>query len=118
VELYGGLPDIFVPRVYTELSTRKVNKQNTPLPIQPTLLPAGETHLCPLTTQVLTLEWVDGARLVNREQIRQYDADPARLVDTLVQCSLRQMLEVCVRKKEEEEEAIVSRCTKHGPHPF
>lgn len=24
VELYGGLPDIFVPRVYTELSTRKV----------------------------------------------------------------------------------------------
>jgi predicted unusual protein kinase regulating ubiquinone biosynthesis (AarF/ABC1/UbiB family) len=43
---------------------------------------------------VLTLEWVDGARLVNKEQIRQYDADPARLVDTLVQCSLRQMLEV------------------------
>lgn len=45
-------------------------------------------------TQVLTLEWVEGARLVNREQIRQYNADPAKLVDTLVQCSLRQMLEV------------------------
>lgn len=44
--------------------------------------------------QVLTLEWAEGARLVNREQIRQYDADPAKLVDTLVQCSLRQMLEV------------------------
>lgn len=28
VELYGGLPDIFVPRVYTELSTRKVRRTN------------------------------------------------------------------------------------------
>lgn len=27
VELYGGLPDIFVPRVYTELSTRKVRER-------------------------------------------------------------------------------------------
>jgi hypothetical protein len=27
VELYGGLPDIFVPRVYTELSTRKVGRR-------------------------------------------------------------------------------------------
>lgn len=43
---------------------------------------------------MLTLEWAEGARLVNREQIRLYNADPAKLVDTLVQCSLRQMLEV------------------------
>lgn len=65
VELYGGLPDIFVPRVYTELSTRKV----------------------------LTLEWVDGARLVDQRQLEAYRADPTKLVDRLVQCSLRQMLE-------------------------
>lgn len=65
VELYGGLPDICAPRVYTELSTRRV----------------------------LTLEWVDGARLVNQDQLMAYRADPTKLVDRLVQCSLRQMLE-------------------------
>lgn len=65
-ELYGGLTDIFVPRIFTELSTSKV----------------------------LTLEWVDGARLVDQRLLQQYSVEPTRLVDTLVQCSLRQMLEV------------------------
>ena len=64
-------------------------------PLYPSAPPTVLTRLRRLLTpQVLTLEWVDGARLVNREQIRQYNADPAKLVDTLVQCSLRQMLEV------------------------
>ncbi|KAM3574399.1 hypothetical protein VYU27_003692 [Nannochloropsis oceanica] len=65
VELYGGLEDICAPRVYTELSTRKV----------------------------LTLEWVDGVRLVDQRQLQSYRADPTKLIDRLVQCSLRQMLE-------------------------
>jgi predicted unusual protein kinase regulating ubiquinone biosynthesis (AarF/ABC1/UbiB family) len=40
------------------------------------------------------MEWVEGARLVNKEQLSEYGADPTKLVDTLVQCSLKQMLEV------------------------
>jgi hypothetical protein len=28
-ELYGGIPDIFIPRVYTELSTSKVRPRLT-----------------------------------------------------------------------------------------
>ena len=44
--------------------------------------------------QVLTLEWVEGARLVDKELLSEYKADPTKLVDTLVQCSLKQMLEV------------------------
>lgn len=103
MELYGGLPDIFVPRVYTELSTRKVRERKKTKRNRPTIYLACRhpSLTLPPTSfyilQVLTLEWVEGARLVNREQIRQYNADPARLVDTLVQCSLRQMLEVSER---------------------
>jgi aarF domain-containing kinase len=37
-ELYASLPDVFVPKVYTDLST----------------------------SRVLTMEWVDGARLNDR----------------------------------------------------
>lgn len=47
-----------------------------------------------LVMQVLTIEWVEGARLVDKELLGQYQADPTKLVDTLVQCSLKQMLEV------------------------
>lgn len=48
----------------------------------------------PSHIQVLTLEWVEGARLVDKEALVNYKANPEKLVDTLVQCSLRQMLEV------------------------
>jgi hypothetical protein len=44
--------------------------------------------------QVMTLEWVEGARLVDKDYLQNYGADPTKLVDTLVQCSLKQMLEV------------------------
>lgn len=43
---------------------------------------------------MLTIEWVEGARLVDKALLTQYQADPSKLVDTLVQCSLKQMLEV------------------------
>ena len=65
-ELYSGIPDVYVPRMYNELSTGRV----------------------------ITMEWVEGVRLVDREGLRRYGVtDTGPLVDTLVQCSMRQMLE-------------------------
>eukprot|EP00607_Mallomonas_marina_P009422 CAMPEP_0182420552 /NCGR_PEP_ID=MMETSP1167-20130531/5436_1 /TAXON_ID=2988 /ORGANISM="Mallomonas Sp, Strain CCMP3275" /LENGTH=737 /DNA_ID=CAMNT_0024596649 /DNA_START=178 /DNA_END=2391 /DNA_ORIENTATION=+ len=64
-ELYASIPDVFVPKVYTDLSTSKV----------------------------LTMEWVEGARLNDREAVLAMGYEPGKFVDTLVQCSLRQMLE-------------------------
>ena len=49
------------------------------------------------TSDVLTMEWIEGTRLVDGEALVNMtgDADaPARLVDTLVQCSLKQMLDL------------------------
>ena len=67
-ELYAqdvALADVFVPKVYSELTTRKV----------------------------LTMEWVDGFRLTDSESLQAYNLDRKKLVDTLVQCSLRQIME-------------------------
>lgn len=64
-ELYAGVTDVFVPKVYSELTTRKV----------------------------LTMEWVDGFRLTDNASLESYGLDKKKLVDTLVQCSLRQILE-------------------------
>lgn len=64
-ELYSVIPDVFVPKIYPDLSTSKV----------------------------LTMEWVDGARLNDRAAIVAMGLEPSKFVDTLVQCSLRQMLE-------------------------
>ncbi len=64
-ELYASIPNIFVPKVYTDLSTSKV----------------------------LTMEWVDGARLNDKQTLLKMNLNPSALVDTLVQCSLRQLLE-------------------------
>ncbi|CAM9988269.1 unnamed protein product, partial [Ectocarpus sp. 13 AM-2016] len=64
-ELYANIPDVFVPKVYAELTSR----------------------------EVMTMEWVEGARLSDRVMLDKYGLEPARLVDTMVQCSLRQMLE-------------------------
>ncbi|KOO29007.1 ABC-1 domain-containing protein [Chrysochromulina tobinii] len=63
--LYGALPNVSSPRIYDKFSTRRV----------------------------LTMGWVDGVRLTDREALLARGLDPAALVDTLVQCSLRQMLE-------------------------
>eukprot|EP00981_Chlorochromonas_danica_P009506 scaffold2709_cov163-Ochromonas_danica.AAC.8 len=64
-ELYANIQDVFVPKVYTSYSTSKV----------------------------LVMEWVDGCRLTDAKSLANQNLDPARLVDILVQCSLRQMLE-------------------------
>lgn len=64
-ELYAGVKDVFVPKIYSDLTTSKV----------------------------LTMEWVDGFRLTDKESLQQYGLEPSKLVDTLVQCSLRQILE-------------------------
>jgi len=67
-ELYAkdvAVKGVFVPKVYSELTTRKV----------------------------LTMEWVEGFRLTDNESLEAYNLDRKKLVDTLVQCSLRQILE-------------------------
>jgi predicted unusual protein kinase regulating ubiquinone biosynthesis (AarF/ABC1/UbiB family) len=63
-ELYAGVKDVFVPKIYSELTTSKV----------------------------LTMEWVDGFRLTDRASLEEYGLNESKLVDTLVQCSLRQIL--------------------------
>ena len=64
-ELYAGVTDVFVPKIYSDLTTRKV----------------------------LVMEWVDGFRLTDSSNLDKYNLDRQKLVDTLVQCSLRQILE-------------------------
>jgi aarF domain-containing kinase len=64
-ELYAGITDVFVPKVYSDLTTSKV----------------------------LTMEWVDGFRLTDKSSLEMYGLDREKLVKTLVQCSLRQILE-------------------------
>ncbi|GMH63410.1 hypothetical protein TL16_g03704 [Triparma laevis f. inornata] len=65
-EIYANLPiSIFVPKIYSALTTSKV----------------------------LTMEWVDGIRLTDTAALQQYGLDKEELVDSLVQCSLRQILD-------------------------
>jgi predicted unusual protein kinase regulating ubiquinone biosynthesis (AarF/ABC1/UbiB family) len=63
-ELYAGEKNIFVPKIYSDLTTSKV----------------------------LTMEWVDGVRLTDKASLAEYNLDPSKLVDTLVQSSMRQIL--------------------------
>lgn len=64
-ELYSGYKDIHVPKVYPHLSSSKV----------------------------LVMEWVDGVRLHDVRAIQAMGFEKARFVSTLVQCSMRQILE-------------------------
>jgi ABC1 atypical kinase-like domain len=64
-ELYAGVTDVFVPKIYSDLTTSKV----------------------------LTMEWVDGFRLTDNASLAAYGLNRKKLVNTLVQCSLRQILE-------------------------
>jgi aarF domain-containing kinase len=63
-ELYAGVTDVFVPKIYSDYTTSKV----------------------------LTMEWVDGFRLTDSASLAAYGLNRKKLVDTLVQCSLRQIL--------------------------
>jgi predicted unusual protein kinase regulating ubiquinone biosynthesis (AarF/ABC1/UbiB family) len=64
-ELYGHIPDIYVPQIYWEFTHRRV----------------------------LTMEWITGTKLTKPEQIRSQGIDAGYLVEVGVQCSLRQLLE-------------------------
>jgi predicted unusual protein kinase regulating ubiquinone biosynthesis (AarF/ABC1/UbiB family) len=64
-EQYAGVNNlVFVPKVYSDFTTSKV----------------------------LTMEWVDSFQLTDKATLVQYGLDESMLVDTLVQCSLRQIL--------------------------
>lgn len=64
-ELYGHLPDIYVPKIYWEYTGRRV----------------------------LTMEWVNGTKLTNLDAIEAQGIDARYLIEVGVQCSLRQLLE-------------------------
>jgi aarF domain-containing kinase len=64
-ELYAGVTDVFVPKIYADFSTSKV----------------------------LTMEWVDGVRLTDSAGLAKYNLQASKLVNTLIECSLRQILE-------------------------
>jgi predicted unusual protein kinase regulating ubiquinone biosynthesis (AarF/ABC1/UbiB family) len=64
-ELYGHLPEIYIPKIYWDYTGRRV----------------------------LTMEWIDGTKLTNIEAIQAKGIDAAHLVEVGVNCSLRQLLE-------------------------
>jgi predicted unusual protein kinase regulating ubiquinone biosynthesis (AarF/ABC1/UbiB family) len=64
-QLYGYLPDIYVPRIYWQYTNRRV----------------------------LTMEWITGTKLTDLEKIRQQGLDASYLIEVGVECSLRQLLE-------------------------
>lgn len=63
--LYGYLPEITVPRIYTELTARRV----------------------------LTMEWINGTKLTEPEILEAKGLKATEIVEIGVQCSLRQLLE-------------------------
>ena len=64
-KLYSYIPDIYVPRIYWEYVGQRV----------------------------LTMEWVDGTKLTNVEEIQAQNIDATYLLEVGVECSLRQLLE-------------------------
>lgn len=63
--LYGYLPDIIVPQIYTDLTARRV----------------------------LTMEWINGTKLTEPEILESKGLKATEIVEIGVQCSLRQLLE-------------------------
>ncbi|NET01293.1 MAG: AarF/ABC1/UbiB kinase family protein [Sphaerospermopsis sp. SIO1G2] len=64
-ELYGHIQDIYVPKIYWEYTNRRV----------------------------LTMEWINGIKLTQSEEIKKQGIDARYLIEVGVQCSLRQLLE-------------------------
>jgi predicted unusual protein kinase regulating ubiquinone biosynthesis (AarF/ABC1/UbiB family) len=64
-QLYGHMKDIYVPKIYWEYTNRRV----------------------------LTMEWINGIKLTQTEEIRAQGIDARYLIEVGVQCSLRQLLE-------------------------
>lgn len=64
-ELYGHMKDVYVPKIYWEYTNRRV----------------------------LTMEWINGTKLTQTEEISAQGIDARYLIEVGVQCSLRQLLE-------------------------
>lgn len=64
-QLYGNIPDIYVPRIYWGYTGRRV----------------------------LTMEWINGTKLTSLEEVTAQGIDARYLIEVGVQCSLRQLLE-------------------------
>ncbi|NJM97684.1 MAG: AarF/ABC1/UbiB kinase family protein [Phormidesmis sp. RL_2_1] len=64
-ELYGYLPEIVVPSIYPQYTGRRV----------------------------LTMEWIDGVKLTELDELARRGVDPTHVIEVGVQCSLRQLLE-------------------------
>ncbi|MEA5576331.1 AarF/ABC1/UbiB kinase family protein [Anabaena sp. UHCC 0451] len=64
-ELYGHMEDIYVPKIYWEYTNRRV----------------------------LTMEWINGIKLTQTQEIKELGIDARYLIEVGVQCSLRQLLE-------------------------
>ncbi|MEM6451641.1 MAG: AarF/ABC1/UbiB kinase family protein [Cyanobacteria bacterium P01_D01_bin.105] len=64
-ELYGYLPEILVPSIYKEYTGRRV----------------------------LTMEWIEGIKLTELDELARRGIQPTHIIEVGVQCSLRQLLE-------------------------
>jgi predicted unusual protein kinase regulating ubiquinone biosynthesis (AarF/ABC1/UbiB family) len=64
-ELYGSMPDIYVPSIHWQYTGRRV----------------------------LTMEWITGTKLTSLEAVAAQGLDATYLVEVGVQCSLKQLLE-------------------------
>ena len=64
-DLYGHLPEIYVPKIYWEYTGRRV----------------------------LTMEWINGTKLTHIKEIQAQGINATHLVEVGVQCSLQQLLE-------------------------
>ena len=64
-QLYGHIQDVYVPKIYREYTNRRV----------------------------LTMEWINGLKLTQTEEIRDLGINARYLIEVGVQCSLRQLLE-------------------------
>jgi predicted unusual protein kinase regulating ubiquinone biosynthesis (AarF/ABC1/UbiB family) len=63
--LYGSIPEIYVPKIYWQYTSRRV----------------------------LTMEWINGVKLTNVPEVRRRGIDATHMINVGVQCSLRQLLE-------------------------
>ncbi|WP_017314328.1 ABC1 kinase family protein [Mastigocladopsis repens] len=64
-QLYGHMKDVYVPKIYWEYTNRRV----------------------------LTMEWINGVKLTQTEELRTLGINARYLIEVGVQCSLRQLLE-------------------------
>jgi predicted unusual protein kinase regulating ubiquinone biosynthesis (AarF/ABC1/UbiB family) len=62
---YGGLEEIYVPKIYWQYTARRV----------------------------LTMEWIEGIKLTNVQAVKEAGFDSRHIIEVGVQCSLRQLLD-------------------------